>query len=153
MPIRPVSRFLDENNVRYKSYTHKPTYTAQETAEELHVSGYEVAKAVLLIVDTKLVMAVLPACEQIDREKVETAMHARYVDLASEEDIDRLLPECEKGCLPPIGNLVDIDVIVSPTLTRDELILFSAGSHTEDIRMSYDDWEALVQPRILDIAR
>ena len=61
MPIRSLNHFLDDNHIRYKCYNHKPTFTAQETAEVLHVSGHELVKAVVLIVDKRMVMAVLPA--------------------------------------------------------------------------------------------
>ena len=34
-------------------------------------------------------------------------------------------------------------------VAEDEEIAFNAGSHTELIKMSYDDFERLVQPKIL----
>ena len=151
-PIRSVTRLLDDSKVRYKCYTHQPTFSAQETAEALHISGYEQAKAVLLRVDGRLMMVVLAACERVDFKRIKQQTGALSVELASEDDMERLVAPCERGCLPPLGNLYSLKVIVSPTLTRDEQISFSAGTHTEDIRMSYDDWEALVQPKVLPIA-
>jgi Ala-tRNA(Pro) deacylase len=40
---------------------------------------------------------------------------------------------------------------VAEELTEDEQIAFNAGSATEVIRMSYGDYERLVQPRVLPI--
>jgi Ala-tRNA(Pro) deacylase len=152
MPIRSLNKFLDDNHVRYRCYNHKPTFTAQETAQTLHVSGYDLAKTVLLKVDGRMVMAVLPACERIDFDILKRQTGARKVSLASEQDITNLAPLCDKGSLPPIGNLYGMEVYVSSTLAAEEVICFSAGSHTEDIQMSYDDWEQLVQPRIMSFA-
>lgn len=149
MAIRSLDRFLTDNHVRFRSYNHKPTFTAQETAEALHVSGYELAKTVLLKVDGRMVMTVLPACERIDFGLFKKQIGARSVELAAEKDISKMAPMCDKGSLPPIGNLYGMEVIVSSTLALDEVICFSAGNHTEDIRMSYDDWEHLVQPRVM----
>ena len=95
---------------------------------------------------------VIVACEQLDLGAVKRRLGARTVKLASEEDMAALAPDCERGCLPPLGSLYAMDVLVSPTLTRDELIAFSGGTHTEEIRLSYDDWEELVHPRVMDIA-
>lgn len=149
MPIRSLNHFLDENHIRYRCYNHKPTYTAQETAQALHVSGHELVKTVLLIVDGRMVMAVLPACERIDFDLFKEQAGAKHVGLATEQDIADLAPLCDRGSLPPIGNLYGMEVFVSSTVVADEVICFSAGTHTEDIRMSYDDWEQLVQPRIM----
>ena len=50
--------------------------------------------------------------------------------------------------MPPFGNLYGLDVYVAEQLTENEEIAFSAGSHTELIRMSYEDFESLVTPKI-----
>ncbi len=149
MPIRALSNFLDSNNISYNCYNHKPPYTAQETAETLHVTGHELAKTVILKVDGRLVMAVLPACEQIDLNRFLEQAGARSVTLAAENDFAQIAPLCDQGSIPPIGNLFGLEVFVSTTLAEDEIISFSAGSHTEDIRMSYIDFERLVQPRLM----
>ena len=46
------------------------------------------------------------------------------------------------------GNLYDLDVYVAEQLTEDEEIAFSAGSHTEVVRMSYQDFDRLVMPKV-----
>lgn len=149
MPIRSLNHFLNDNHIRYRSYNHRPTFTAQETAEALHVSGHELVKTVLLVVDRRMVMAVLPACERIDFDLFKKQAGAKHVSLATEQDIVNLAPLCDRGSLPPIGNLFGMEVFVASTVVADEVICFSGGTHTEDICMSYDDWEHLVQPRIM----
>ena len=58
----------------------------------------------------------------------------------------------ETGTMPPFGNLYDLDVIVSESLTEDEEIAFNAGTHTELIRMSYADFGRLVKPKVLRLS-
>jgi Ala-tRNA(Pro) deacylase len=48
--------------------------------------------------------------------------------------------------MPPFGNLYEMDVYVADNLSGDEEIAFNAGSHTELIKLSYKDFERLVQP-------
>lgn len=150
MPIRSLDKLLDSRNITYRCYNHVPTYTAQETAEVLHTTGYEVAKSVLLKVDHRFVIAVLPACQQINLERFRKQIGAEEIRLASENDLQTIAPMCDRGSIPPIGNLFGLPVYVSTSLARDEVISFSGGTHTEDIRMSYNDFEWLVQPQLMD---
>ena len=66
MPIKKLKAFLDENDVKYVTIKHSSAYTAQEIAAKAHVKGKEVAKTVIIKVDGKLAMAVLPASYQLD---------------------------------------------------------------------------------------
>ena len=151
MPVRSLRQFLDIQNIPYRCYNHVPTYTAQEEAHVMHISGHEVAKSVLLRVDDRLVLAVLPACEKVDLYRFKEMCGAVWnVELADEAEMQKLAPLCDAGSLPPIGNLFGLPVYVSTTLARDEVIAFNAGSHTEDIVMFYRDFEYLVQPHIMD---
>ena len=150
MPIRTLRQFLDLSDIPYRCYNQPPTYSAPDTAHVMHISGHEVAKTVILRMDGRLVMAVLPACEMVDLKRFKEGAGALWVELADESEIEKLAPLCDAGSIPPIGNLFGLPVYVSTSLTEDEVIAFSAGNHTEEIRMSYRDFEYLVQPRIMD---
>ena len=69
--------------------------------------------------------------------------------LASETEFKYLFPDCEIGAMPPFGNLYNMDVLVAEVLTEDKQIVFNAGTHTELIKMSYEDFDRLVQPKVL----
>jgi Ala-tRNA(Pro) deacylase len=49
--------------------------------------------------------------------------------------------------MPPFGNLYGMPVLVDPRLAEDQEIAFNAGSHSELIRLAYQDFERLVKPR------
>ena len=66
MPVRKLKEFLDQNGVRWVSIVHSPAYTAQEIAASAHVKGKELAKTVMVKVDGKPVMVVLPASQRVD---------------------------------------------------------------------------------------
>jgi Ala-tRNA(Pro) deacylase len=51
--------------------------------------------------------------------------------------------------MPPFGNLFGLRTFVAEELTEDEEIAFNAGSTTELIKLAYQDYERLVQPRVL----
>lgn len=149
MISQKLKKYLDDHGVRYVVIVHSPAYTAQEIAAKSHVPGKELAKTVIINVDGKTAMAVLPASSQVDFDQLRRAIGAETVELAHEQEFKYRFPDCEIGAMPPFGNLYDMDVFVAEKLTEDEEIAFNAGSHSELIRMKYRDFERLVQPRVL----
>ena len=153
MLSRTLKQYLDDHEVRYVTVHHSPAFTAQEIAASAHISGYELAKAVILKVDGKMAMAVVPAPQHVDLMHLEDLIAAKQVELASEAEFKQRFPECELGAMPPFGNLYDMDVYVAARLSGDEYIAFNAGTHTELVRMRYRDFERLVNPKVLAFAR
>ena len=149
MPTKKLKNFLDKNKIKYTTIKHSPAYTAQEIAEIAHISAKELAKTVIVKIDGKLAMVVLPAHIKVDFDKVKQSTGANQIDLASEFEFKEKFPDCELGAMPPFGNLFDMDVYVLNDLTKDEKIAFNAGSHSELIKLSYKDFENLVQPKVI----
>ena len=152
MPIQRLKNVLNQNGIKYVILKHSPAYTAQEIAAAAHIPGKEVAKTVILKLDGIFAMAVLPASCQIDFELLQDAFSATRVELATEDEFEKLFPNCEAGAMPPFGNLYGMHVYVAPELAEDEYIAFNAGSHSELIQMRYVDFEDLVQPQELFLA-
>jgi Ala-tRNA(Pro) deacylase len=149
MPVKKLKDFLDNQNIKYVTITHSPTYTAQEIAASAHIPGKVMAKTVMVKIDGKMAMAVLPASCKVDFDLLKKAAGASTVGLASEQEFKNLFPECEIGAMPPFGNLYGMEVFVADALAEDEEIAFNAGSHTELIRLAYKDFERLVKPKIV----
>jgi Ala-tRNA(Pro) deacylase len=152
MAIKKLKDYLDENNVKYITISHSPAYTAQEMAAKAHLPGKEIAKTVLVKIDGKLAMAVLPGSFKINFENLKKVLGSDNVRLADEHEFIDKFPDCEVGAMPPFGNLYGIDVFVANNLAEDEEIAFNACSHSQLIKMSYSDYEKLVKPIRLDFA-
>jgi Ala-tRNA(Pro) deacylase len=152
MPVTRLKEFLDSQRVKYVAINHSPAYTAQEIAASAHVRGKELAKTVMVKMDEKMAMAVLPASLKVNFERLQEASGAEQVELASEKEFKDMFPDCEIGAMPPFGNLYGMDVYASHRLAQDAEIVFNAGSHTELIRMDYKDFERLVKPKIANIS-
>jgi Ala-tRNA(Pro) deacylase len=153
MPVKKLKEFLDANKIKYVSITHSPAYTAQQIAASAHIPGKELAKTVMVKLDGKLAMAVLPASLKIDFDLLRQASGAGKVELATESEFRETFPGCELGAMPPFGNLYDMAVYVAVPLAADEEIAFNAGSHVELIKLAYEDFERLVKPKVADISR
>jgi Ala-tRNA(Pro) deacylase len=149
MPVKKLKKFLDDQHIKYQTISHSQAFTAQEVAASAHVPGEELAKTVMVKVGDEMAMAVLPASYQINFSLLEEGTGVSKVELATEGEFQDLFPECEVGAMPPFGNLYGMEVYVTQSLADDEEIAFNAGSHNELIRMSYQDFEALVRPKVL----
>jgi len=146
MPVKRVLEFLHKNDIEYEMTSHSPAYPAQEVAARAHVPGKELAKTVIVMLDGKMAMAVLPASYRIDMDLLKKLTGAKHVDLAHENEFRDVFPDCKIGAMPPFGNLYDMPVYVAQTLAEGEHIAFNACTHTELIRMAYPDFERLVKP-------
>lgn len=149
MANKKLIDYLEQNHVHYESRHHDDSSTALETARKAHVPSHELAKTVLVNVDGELAMAVLPADERLDLEKVRQTARARRVTLASESAFEERFDDCEVGAMSPFGNLYGMDVYASDHLAEDEQIAFSGGTHHEVIQLAYRDFERLVHPTIV----
>ncbi|MCK5286567.1 MAG: YbaK/EbsC family protein [Thermodesulfovibrionia bacterium] len=152
MLAKKIKEFLDSNNIKYVTIKHSPAYTAQEIAASAHISGKELAKTVMVKINGKMTMAVLPATSKVDFNLLKKASGKEKVELAREEDFKDMFPECDIGAMPPFGNLYNVDVLVDKILTEDKEIAFNAGSHTELIKMTYKDFENLVKPKVVQLS-
>ena len=151
MPIQKIRKYLDENKVKYAVISHSPAYTAQETAQIAHISGKEMAKTIIVEMDRKMAMVVLPASYKINIGLLEDMTGSEDIRIAGENEFKSLFPGCETGAMPPFGNLCSMDVYVAKRLTEDKEIAFNAGNHRELIVMKYKDFDRLVHPTVLDL--
>ncbi|WP_026475255.1 aminoacyl-tRNA deacylase [Alkaliflexus imshenetskii] len=148
MPLQALKEYLEKNGVRYTNITHSKAYTMQSIAALTHISGKKIAKTVMVVVDGKMSMAVLPASTRINFSALKEALGATDVHLARENEFKDIFPNCEVGAMPPFGNLWNIPVYVAESLTDQENIAFNAGNHSELTQMSFRDYERLVHPQI-----
>lgn len=152
MVLKQLTDFLDSQSVKYTVLMHSQAYTAQEIAAIAHVPGKELAKTVIVKVNGKMIMVVLPASDMVDLKSLKKALGADRVELADESEFKDLFPGCEIGAMPPFGNLYKMDVVVADDLAENETIAFNAGTHRELARMAYRDFERLVQPKVMKIS-
>lgn len=147
MPVVKLKEYLDREGVKYVTINHSLAYTAQEIAASAHIPGKELAKVVVVKLDGRTAMAILPATRNVELEMLKQVAGASNIALAAEREFQDMFPGCGIGAMPPFGNLYQMDVFTDDSLAQNEEIAFNAGSHTELIRMAYRDFERLVKPK------
>lgn len=148
--LRRLKDYLDGQKVRYEVLAHPEAFTASQVAHALHVSGKRLAKVVIVRVDERFMMTVLPATWKVDLRRLKEVFQSSQVRLATEEELKSLFADCDLGAMPPFGNLYGLEVYVDRSLTTDEEIVFQAGTHFEAVRLRYQDFANLVQPTVAE---
>jgi len=67
--------------------------------------------------------------------------------------MESIFPGVELGAESPLGNLYNLPVYVDKGLSQMSEIVFNAGTHTETVRMKYDDFARLADPRVIEIGK
>ena len=144
-----LEQFLHERHAPYETIHHARALTAQETAASAHIRGRLLAKTVMVNIDGRLAMVVLPAARRVHFGRLREATGAHDAGLACESEFRDLFPDCEVGAMPPFGNLYGVDVYADENLAPavGAKIAFNAGTHTDVLRMSYREFERLVRPK------
>lgn len=143
---------LNERGIDYEKHTHAKTFTSQALANVEHVSGYTVAKPVIVKGDAGYVMCVLPAPNHLDMRRVAELLNDPHVRLATEPEMAGVFTDCELGAEPPVGSLYGMKTIEDTRLREPEYLVMQDGSHTEAIRLRREDWERVCEPVAAAIA-
>lgn len=153
MKERLIIRTLKHNHIPYDIVLHSKTFSSVKTAEVTHTKGKEFAKPIMINVDGKIVMTVLPANYTLDLKRIKESLGAETVYLASEDEFSPIFKDSVIGAMPPFGNLYGLKVLMDRDMMDDNEITFNACSHQEAIRMKFADYKRLVHPRFANIHR
>lgn len=149
MPVQQLKEFLDSAGTEYMCLSHPPAFTAQELAHHVQIAGDQVIKTVIIELDGKMTMLVMPATWRIRWDRLTKVLDTDFVQLADEQEFKDRFPDCEVGAMPPFGSLFGMTVYCSEALTAQPELAFSAGTHTESIHMKTKDFLQLVQPMVI----
>jgi len=145
--------FLDENHAEYTHTVHPLAYTAREVAAAEHLPTRDVAKVVVIFGDNGYHMIVIPANKLVDFQEVRLSLGLTHSRMATEEELSRLFPDCDLGAMPPTGNLYGVPVYLDSSLVPEEMIAFNAGTHRDVVHMRTADFQRLVAPQVITLAR
>jgi Ala-tRNA(Pro) deacylase len=150
IPKKLIS-YLNEKKVTYEILHHPEAFTAQTIAAAEHVKGRHHAKVVMIKSGGQHLMTVLPADSRLDLENLEK-ITGKPAAIESEAEFKDLFPDCAPGAMPPFGDLYGVPTYVDKSLTKEDYIVFEAGTHTDAIKLSYLDYERTAKPHIQEFA-
>jgi len=139
-----VESYITERGIPYEAISHAHSHSSAQTAELAHVPGDRLAKSVILEDDDGYVMAVLPSTCHIKLGRLSRELNRRGLRLATEKTLPDLFGDCELGAIPPVGLAYGMSTIVDDDIAQQPEIYFEAGDHEQLIRVSREDFGALM---------
>ena len=151
MRPRSLDEFLQNLHVPFTAFQHEAAFSAQQEAARSHVPGRSWAKTVICIAGDEPIAAVVPAHCRVDLELLRVAAQVPVLRLALEHELATICPDCELGAVSPFTTRNTLRVFVDTSLVGEPEMVFSAGTHTDAIRMHYGDFADIVRPVVAAI--
>jgi Ala-tRNA(Pro) deacylase len=142
-----IQHELEQSGVAFEETHHDEVYTSQRLAQREHMSGHRVAKVVIVIADGRPVELIMPASRRVLLAQVRSLLEAKNLRLATEEELQQYFTDCELGAIPALRHWKDVDILMDTSLRTDGDILIQAGTHRDAVRLRFDDWFRMVNPR------
>jgi len=137
-----LQQYLDTNDVEYETLKHKKTSTSLNTAEAIHLSGRELAKAVVIKRKKGYLMAIVPASRKLDLSTLGGWLN-QTIALATEDELTDLFPDCSTGAIPALGAPFGIKSVIDRKLSGLNDVYFEAGDHETLIHLSGNEFDRI----------
>ena len=183
---KKVINFLEKGKVKYEAIGHRTVYTAFDKAKTLKrgplAGGWRVGrspekmvgKTLILKMDGKLTVVLIPANKNLDLQKFKKLAKAlpaaclpdrqgrqvKKIDFASERLIKNKfkarLPRYAKHCgqgvkvgaIPPFGNLWGLRTFIDNFLMREKEIILNSGDYNFSIKISSNQLKKILPDAI-----
>jgi len=139
-----VQDYMSRNGVHYDVVAHPHSHNSSETAELARVPGDRLAKSVVLEHEDGFVIAVLPSTCHVKLARLGKEINHRMLRLATEDDVEKLFDDCERGAVPAVGPAYGLATYVDDALAGKPEIYFEAGDHEQLIRMTGNDFMSMM---------
>ncbi|OHA63420.1 MAG: hypothetical protein A2667_03110 [Candidatus Wildermuthbacteria bacterium RIFCSPHIGHO2_01_FULL_47_27] len=140
-----VKIFLDSIKIKSEVLEHKTVYTAHDKAATLRLPEKVVGKTLVVKLDNKLALVLIPANRNLDKKKLIKAANTakvtkdtkvKKVEFATERLIKSKLKGVRVGAVLPFGILWKIPTFVDRALLNNKTIVLSAGTHEDSVKMT-----------------
>ncbi len=130
-----LTDYLEQQEIEYEILKHERAFTGIAEAQALGIEADEVLKTVIVDTGGRHVALVLPSDERLDMALVRNVLDDRDVTLAHESEITHDFGGFELGALPPVAPLLEVEMIVDPTVHDHGSVIFAAGTQTESVKV------------------
>jgi Ala-tRNA(Pro) deacylase len=148
-----IKDWLTAQSIQFKQVRHEPTPTSEAAALARGVDLSIGGKALVLKIDDLFKLCVLSAAKKLDSGALKKhfgAKKLRFADRNELMELTGLVP----GSVPPFGKpLINLELLVDKSILQNREIAFNAGSLTDSIIMSVDDYLKAANPVILEFSK
>ncbi len=148
-----IKDWLTSQSVEFKEVHHEPTKTSEESAKARGVDLSAGGKALVLKIGDSFKLFVLSASKQLDSSALKKRFDVKKIRFADKDELMQLTG-LVPGSVPPFGEpILDLKLFVDNSIVNNEIIAFNAGSLTDSLIMSVQDYLKVANPVILDFSK
>jgi Ala-tRNA(Pro) deacylase len=148
---KPLEKYLKQSKVKYEVVPHKKVFTVYDLAQTLRLKLDSIVKTLLVKVDRRYVLVVMPAHYRLDFGKLKKILRAKKVDIAREKDMEKF--KVKPGAMMPFGALHKLEVVADKSILKAKEALFSAGSFTDSVKLKLKDYVNVATPLLADVGK
>jgi Ala-tRNA(Pro) deacylase len=142
-----IKEMLMEASIPFKTISHQPTFTSEESAkargEDISTGG----KAIVMKISESFKLFVLSAALRVDSAAIKRHFRVKRIRFATQEELQELTG-LVPGCVPPFGMpILRLELYVDNSILQNEKIAFNAGSLTDSIIMSREHYLQIAKPK------
>ncbi|MBU1179578.1 YbaK/EbsC family protein [Patescibacteria group bacterium] len=139
---KKILNYLKKNGIEVRIEGHKKVYTAYDLAKTMDEKLHKVGKSLLVKVDGKPYLVLVPGHYYLDLNKIKKELKAKKVELASEKHVKKLL-DTKLGALHPFTGIHKVELLLDKALLKSKEAIINAGSFTESLRIKTKDLHKL----------
>jgi Ala-tRNA(Pro) deacylase len=139
-----ITAYMDKHDVDYDTMSHDHSMTSGQSASLAHISRDKFAKGVLFADEEDYVLAIVPASSRVDLHALAAMVGQPHLELASEDEVAVVFPDCELGAIPALGLAYGLDTVVDESLLEQDDVFFEAGDHEHLVHVSGDGFHRLM---------
>lgn len=152
--LKKIISLLDKESINFTHLEHETIPPNSIGASKIRGTKLEEgAKA--LVMKTKegeFFQVVVPAHRKAALKNIKKFLDVKNVSLASPDEVLHL-SDCIVGSVPPFGSLWQIPVYVDSKLLTHEIVVFSAGTLKDSIKISPKDLVAINNAKTGDFSK
>ncbi|MBU1013745.1 MAG: hypothetical protein KKG99_12135 [Bacteroidetes bacterium] len=135
-----IKFWLQSQKIEFALIQHEPTLTSAQSAkargEDLSIGG----KAIIMKVGNDFKIFVLSASKKIDSNAIKKQFGVKKLRFVNSDELKKLTG-LTSGAVPPFAKpFFDMDLYIDQSILQNTRIAFNAGSLTNSIILSVDDY-------------
>ncbi len=146
---------LDKNKAKYRLIEHSPEGRTEIVSPMRGNKLSQAAKCIVVTIRTEKgsrhILAVVPGDAKVDLNLLKILFKGTYASFADLEIAEKLAGSVS-GTILPFSFNPELELIVDPSLLKNEEIFFNAARLDRSLALSTSDYQKLAKPRLEKIA-
>ena len=145
MAVKQFQQFLDDHQLKIKIIeSDKPTRTAAEAAEVHQVPVSGIVKSILVNLDGKFILFLVPGDRKLDFGELSHRYNAQLVRMATPDEVKKQTGYSIGG-VPPFGHAHTLPVEIEDGFDPNGVVVPAAGAGNAVFKISFHQLQKILQ--------